>query len=168
MMSLMETKVGIIHYLVSFFSNAVCEFPQARYLLGNQSQLPPCLKNDELRYMSLHFSHNVTQFMLHEQATGCKGPCINMQLSYKRLIYMQLKTLVNRSNIAIYYENTDTIVSEEMLLYDLNSIVSAVGGSLGLFLGFSCFQVALWMLGCVSKMCKKYQNKCRIFEESVI
>ena len=61
------------------------------------------------------------------------------------------------------------LLEEEMLLYDLNSIVSAVGGSLGLFLGFSCFQVALWMASCVFKriteMCKKYQNK---FEESVI
>ena len=122
--------------------------------------------------MLKHFIDNVIPFMLHEQVTGCKRPCINMQLSYERLIYMQLKTLVNRSSIAFYYENTNTLVSEEMLLYDLNSIVSAVGGSLGLFLGFSCFQVALWMLGCVfkriNKMCKKCQNKCRIFEESVI
>ena len=32
-------------------------------------------------------------------------------------------------------------IHEEYLLYDLNAIVSAVGGSLGLFLGFSCYEL---------------------------
>ncbi len=31
---------------------------------------------------------------------------------------------------------------EEIVLYDLNGLVSAIGGSLGLFLGFSCYEVA--------------------------
>ena len=83
-------------------------------------------------------------------ASGCKQPCTYMQLSYEKRIYNQLRPLVNQSNIAVYYELTDTIVTEEVLLYDLNSIVSAVGGSLGLFLGFSCFQGAMWIAGIVS------------------
>ena len=29
---------------------------------------------------------------------------------------------------------------KETLLYDFNAIVAAVGGSLGLFLGFSCYE----------------------------
>ena len=33
-------------------------------------------------------------------------------------------------------------VSEEYQIYDFNGIVSAVGGGLGLFLGFSCFSLA--------------------------
>ena len=102
--------------------------------------------------------------MLHEQVTGCKRPCINMQLSYERLIYMQLKTLVNRSNIAIYYEDTDTLVTEEVLLYDLNSIVSAVGGSLGLFLGFSCFQGALWIADIVCTHTTKLLQRLRLLK----
>ena len=100
--------------------------------------------------MVRHLRDNVTVSMLDETVTGCKRPCINMQLSYEKRIYMQLKTLVNRSNVAIYYEDKDIHVVEELLLHDLNSIVSAVGGSLGLFLGFSCFQVAMWMAGIVS------------------
>ena len=31
------------------------------------------------------------------------------------------------------------VVDEEFLVYDVNGIVGGVGGSLGLFLGFSCF-----------------------------
>jgi hypothetical protein len=35
---------------------------------------------------------------------------------------------------------------EEYLLFDFNAIVSAVGGSLGLFLGFSCLDFLLRLL----------------------
>ena len=114
-----------------------------RYLLGNKSRLPQCLTHRDFRCIAKHLIENVTKSMLDVNVTGCKRPCVNMQLSYEKRIYMQLETLVNRSNIAIYYENTDTLVTEELLLYDLTTIVSAVGGSLGLFLGFSCLQGAM-------------------------
>ena len=56
---------------------------------------------------------------------------------------MQQKTLVNRSNLAVYYKNLDVRVTTEFLLYDFSSLVAAIGGSLGLFLGVSCYQMAL-------------------------
>ena len=56
---------------------------------------------------------------------------------------MQLTPLKDKSSIAVYYKNMDIEVSEEVLLYDFNALVAAVGGSLGLFLGFSCYSVAL-------------------------
>ena len=132
-----------------------------RYLLGQKSRLPQCLKYGDFRCIVRHFQDNVTLSMLNEKVTQCKRPCINMQLSYEKRIFMQLKTLVNKSSVAIYYDNTDTIVTEELLLYDLNSIVSAVGGSLGLFLGFSCFQVAMWVAGIVSTHTAHLQLKLR-------
>ena len=42
----------------------------------------------------------------------------------------------------MYYDETEVQVKEEFLIYDLNAIVAAIGGSLGLFLGFSCYEVA--------------------------
>ena len=42
----------------------------------------------------------------------------------------------------MYYAQTEVQVKEEFLIYDLNAIVAAIGGSLGLFLGFSCYEVA--------------------------
>ena len=33
------------------------------------------------------------------------------------------------------------IVSEEFYIYDLNAIISAVGGGLGMFLGGSCYGI---------------------------
>jgi hypothetical protein len=39
----------------------------------------------------------------------------------------------------VFYSDTGVIIHEEVLLYDLNAITAAVGGSLGLFIGFSVF-----------------------------
>ncbi len=52
----------------------------------------------------------------------------------------------------VRFETNDVIVLEEYLLYDFNDIIAAVGGSLGLFLGFSCLQVAFWSNICKSIM----------------
>ena len=52
---------------------------------------------------------------------------------------------------------SNVLVNEEYLLYDLNNIISAVGGSMGLFLSFSflkCFMCALGSL----------ENKCCCIE----
>ena len=46
------------------------------------------------------------------------------------------------SAIAMYYHETEVQVKQEFLIYDLNAIVATIGGSLGLFLGFSCYEVA--------------------------
>ena len=101
---------------------------------------------------------NSVMTMLNEDVTGCRPPCKSESVEGERTVFMQLKTLVNMSNIAIYYKNMDILVKEEVLLYDFNALVAAVGGSLGLFLGPSCYQMAseLWikfMLVRKSKRC---------------
>ncbi len=42
--------------------------------------------------------------------------------------------------VYLFYQTTRTTLYREYLLFDESAIVSAVGGSLGLFLGFSCWQ----------------------------
>ena len=46
----------------------------------------------------------------------------------------------NYTEIGFFYEDTNVAISSEYVLYDFNAIVTSVGGSLGLFLGFSCWQ----------------------------
>lgn len=43
----------------------------------------------------------------------------------------------NQSWIYIYYKAIETIEQEEYVLFDFWAILAAVGGSMGLFLGFS-------------------------------
>ena len=44
--------------------------------------------------------------------------------------------------VFLHFPNMMVIDHEQYVIYDFVSIVSAVGGGLGLFLGFSCFSIA--------------------------
>ncbi len=48
----------------------------------------------------------------------------------------------NTSEVVVYWNTVDVIQTNEDLLYDTSAIVAAVGGSMGLFLGFSCYDLA--------------------------
>ena len=45
-----------------------------------------------------------------------------------------------RTYIVTYYQSFTETLYTETEVYDFNAVVASVGGSLGLFLGFSCYQ----------------------------
>ena len=52
------------------------------------------------------------------------------------------------SRLFLYLDSTDVMVREEgYCLFDFNLIISSVGGTMGLFLGFSLYQTLAWLLG---------------------
>ena len=54
----------------------------------------------------------------------------------------------------MYYQTTDVTVWEEYRLFDLNAILSALGGSLGLFVGFSCLDMGRGFANYLRKIMK--------------
>ena len=65
--------------------------------------------------------------------TGCLLPC-----SYTHYSLSDSYSIVsNETEFFISYALTDQLVEEEVLLFPLDSLVSELGGALGLFLGFS-------------------------------
>ena len=48
----------------------------------------------------------------------------------------------NRTLLAVRYASPKVKIEEEYTLMGVNAIISATGGSLGLFLGLSCYGVA--------------------------
>lgn len=71
------------------------------------------------------------------------------------LVCLPRQDLLNNSilpcsdnQIFVYIEmpNTDITIIEEFVIFDFNSIVSSVGGSMGLFLGFSGLEVVRMIL----------------------
>lgn len=52
----------------------------------------------------------------------------------------------NHTSIYMLYSYINTVVETEVLVYDKITIISAIGGSLGLFLGFSVLSVGLSLL----------------------
>ncbi len=78
-------------------------------------------------------------------------------LSFQLTPVLTGKRLVNASNLKFFYRTMKTRFSEEVLLYDFYTIVGIVGGSLGLFLGFSCFSVVQKLLSSLnSRLARKY------------
>ena len=55
----------------------------------------------------------------------------------------------------IQIRTSDIIVEEEYEIYDFNGIVGTVGGSLGLFVGFSFLQCMLFVMSIICAKCQK-------------
>lgn len=63
-------------------------------------------------------------------------------------------SLIKKTMFFVSYATTKVKIEEEYTLMGTNAIISATGGSLGLFLGFSCYG-AIWN---VFEMLKKAAN----------
>ena len=68
-------------------------------------------------------------------ATGCPSTCTNTGY---RVSVTENQNFDDSVRFYVYYKNNDYSFSEETDMYDFNAIVAGVGGSLGLFLAFSC------------------------------
>ncbi len=80
--------------------------------------------------------------LLLASTSGCQKPCTHTDYGIYTLPDFLYEPLSNASDFLVYWNTMDVIHSSEDLLYDTSSIVAAVGGSLGLFLGFSCYDLA--------------------------
>lgn len=73
---------------------------------------------------------------------GCQRPC-------QRIEYTMHEGSVGESNydhnqnlsLSVYFSSPLVKHMEEYRLMDLANVVSAIGGALGLFLGFSCYGI---------------------------
>ena len=78
-----------------------------------------------------------------------------LYIPYPAWVYTYLKYCILKNYTCVLFSifmtvaTSNVLVNEEYLLYDLNNIISAVGGSMGLFLSFSflkCFMCAFGSL----------------------
>ena len=63
-----------------------------------------------------------------------------MEISYVTMSKSIPHDIKNMAMVQMYYQSDHITVLEEYLIFDFTSILVAIGGSLGLFLGFSFFQ----------------------------
>ena len=61
----------------------------------------------------------------------------------------------------MYYISNYQTLQEEYLIFDNSSILVAIGGSLGLFIGFSFFQCGNLILEIIQKFVKLIYEKCK-------
>ena len=100
------------------------------------------------------------------RVTGCKKPC-----SYKEYNFVntELKDLSyydfpeDQVAFCLWAVSQNTHIEEEVLVYSFESLVDELGGSLGLFLGFSFMTVwdgfktfVIWMMKLKRTQAKDY------------
>ena len=80
---------------------------------------------------------------------SCRRPCVNHKYKTSQFrLKMWPPRVGNTSRLFLYLASTDVKLREEdYCLFDLNLIISSVGGSMGLFLGFSFYQALAWLFG---------------------
>ncbi len=77
-------------------------------------------------------------------------PCCN-SFDFTYSVRTAPSRIKNSALIIFYFQDLRTEFGEEKLLYDFNNIVAAVGGSIGLFLGFSFLEFSLKVFDCVRR-----------------
>ncbi len=106
------------------------------------------------------FEEIVAAFVANTFAFGCPLPC--QQSVFDTILrYFHKNDVENLSGLEkngenvfylLYYSNS-LVVEErvEMLVYDLGNFLVAVGGNLGLLLGFSCLSVLLSLINFINQ-----------------
>ncbi len=124
---------------VLFTGMTPCWWTNFHYLVMDQN-LPLCRNNDTIQNAS-YKAHDIYRAVENPQLTGCPKSC--RQTSYRPDLTVQPSSTyydLGKTGLFIYMSGSVETV-EEYLLFDASEIITAVGGSLGLFLGFSCLSV---------------------------
>ena len=66
-----------------------------------------------------------------------------MTAAYRKTAKIIVPNNIDTYSVVLNLETTDVALSEEIQLTTLPDFISAVGGNLGLFIGFSCLPVLL-------------------------
>ncbi len=81
---------------------------------------------------------DIVKWMTERHVTGCLLRCKRMTYSLENVMQPVTYAKVNGTAEVYLYMSDRVETQEEYRLFGLNAIISSVGGSLGLFLGFSC------------------------------
>lgn len=131
----------------------MCWIPQLAYLLGSSDEnnasvsasssgLGACMDIFNAEDFTIDRVRFHAAEMRFGDVTRCNKPCAAVK--YKAEV-RDTRDGTKHPGMEIRFPYMREAVYEEFLLYDLNAIVAGVGGSLGLFLGFSC-------LGCLGQI----------------
>ena len=70
---------------------------------------------------------------------------------YREMLNVKLINGTETQIVWIGFDTSDLVTSEEIQLTSFPNFVSAVGGNLGLFVGFSCLPLLLWLAEVLKK-----------------
>ena len=125
-------------------------------MLGKNPPFKACSDIYSATNTQLHFMEIVYNQEKLKWISACPVPC--EQIGYAaRPTYFHRSSLLNLREedfkcsvlLTVRYETLSIEENVESLVYDVANFLAAVGGNLGLFLGFSCLSVFLSVLNCL-------------------
>ena len=130
----------------------LCWIPQADFFIKqmNDTSIGACQTREDFEGMEDLMQSVMSK--TERRIPSCPQPCTtdHISLTQKENPFFGNS---NQTVLYFYWDNLDVLVEEEYLLMDWNAIVAAIGGSLGLFLGFSCLDFLLKFLSQIELMC---------------
>ena len=140
---------------------SACKVLQFSDKLYANASLAPCVTQEDYACSTGKMMGRLMAQGLGEGAPhSCRKPC---RLPEYRSV-LKSNPDYRRDFLKVFVEvgSNDVTIMEEYLVYDFNDIVSSVGGSLGLFLGFSCLEACRM----ASKMLSRKRKKANIKKNS--
>ena len=148
-----------------FGSRINCTIPGLDEIIPSNVAIPKC---DSIANAGKTFStmQSITNFKSGQANLNCATPCTHTSFKVQvKYVHKNSYIDVNRSTdepvnktvaFDIHYNSLLVEERSEAYMYDLESLMTSVGGNLGLFLGFSCFSTLMFLIkylfkGCVSK-----------------
>jgi hypothetical protein len=121
---------------------SVCYVPHSLHITRSLG-LEACLTKADYVCMSNHLYSNVIVYIDQQWAHKCKDACLKKIWSKaEREDPFPWYPGNPKSKTYLFYVSTKYALEEEYPLFDFNAIVASLGGSLGLFLGFSFLETA--------------------------
>ena len=113
----------------------LCMIPQIMNIFNDSffKNVSQCVTEREYGCMA-----DILQTVPYEMKNLCPNPCVKTRFQITKKT--NTHDVPNKALISLRYESDEISFSEEYLIFDISDILVAIGGSLGLFLGFSFLQ----------------------------
>ena len=122
--------------------NLPCYMPYISHFVDEQADV--CKRIDDLRQTLENISQTAESFITNS-IPECPRPCLKEEFTVNLRSVPDISLQHSGSRIVFHvsFDEMNVELLEEYVLFDFGAIVGAVGGSLGLFLGFSFLDVSL-------------------------
>ena len=124
-----------------------------------------CSTTDEINEVEILASDQFPRFTQTPRELGCLLPCHKTDYHTRWNHFppapsTNTHALANGStreimNMYVYYDTLTVEHQKEVLLYDAPAFLSSMGGTIGLYLGFSVLSVLIWIVNAVEEKYKK-------------
>jgi hypothetical protein len=133
----------------------------------NQSQdipLPECQRIEDVTNTYKNFFNASRYYKGRTAILGCPVPCQQISYSFE-LSHMHPNSVIGTGNLTsvadseqfymlmMIFRSLDIEKHVETLVYDAGNFFAAVGGNLGLFLGFSCLSIIFAGIDLLVRIC---------------